>query len=446
MAAEQEEIQLWQTVAPVEFSAATKDKTEGQQILIQARQGAGYPVAAGQIAHAIESRAGQVLLDYSQAACAIRYLIDGQWEQLPPIDRETGDAMLFAMKQICRMNPTDRRSGQRGKCGAKWGKDKYDVMVQSQGVPTGERVLVKLTPEKIPFERLGDLGMRDKMLTSLKDILNAEGNIVLVTAPKGEGLTTSWTLTVEASDRFMRDFQAFEDQLQPEPEIINVSPNFFGGDTGLTQAALLQKMVLKEPDVLVFPEPPEPEAMKIAIAQIEKLDKQIWTRAVATSAVEGFAKFVARYPESAATIAKRIGVVTGQKLIRRLCETCKVGFEPPPQLLQQLGIPPGRVSVLYQPFIPPPPEQQVDENGRPAPIEPCPECHGRGYLGRIAVFEMLVPGPQLRDAVTKTQDVAQLSQIAKSEGHRNIQAEAVMTVARGLTGLDELKRAFARRS
>ncbi len=113
--------------------------------------------------------------------------------------------------------------------------------------------------------------------------------------------------------------------------------------------------------------------------------------------------------------------------------------------MKQLGIPPGRVALLYQPFIPPPIEQQVDENGRPAPITPCHVCGGRGYFGRIAIFEFLVPGDKLRGALLKTQDLAQLSQIAKSEGHRGVQAEAVLTVARGLTSLDELKRVFAKR-
>ncbi len=154
--------------------------------------------------------------------------------------------------------------------------------------------------------------------------------------------------------------------------------------------------------------------------------------------------FLARYRDSAREIAAKVGAVLNQRLVRRLCDNCKLGFEPTPQLLQQLGIPPGRVAMLYQPFIPPPIEQQVDENGNPAPIEPCHVCSSRGYHGRIAIFELLLPGPQLRDALLKTQDIGQLMAVAKSEGHRAVQAEAILTVARGLTSLDELKRIFAR--
>jgi type II secretory ATPase GspE/PulE/Tfp pilus assembly ATPase PilB-like protein len=151
--AEKEEIQLWQTVAPVEFAPRIDERTEAQSLLIATRQGPGYQVGGGQLAHAIQSRATHILMDFSQNACAMRYQIDGNWEQLPPIDRETGDAMLYALKQLGLMNPADRRTAQTGVCGLKVTKDKFNLKIQSQGVPTGERVLAKIESEKVPFKR-----------------------------------------------------------------------------------------------------------------------------------------------------------------------------------------------------------------------------------------------------------------------------------------------------
>lgn len=443
--AEQQEIQLWQTVAPVEFNPRLAARNEAQALLIKTRQGPGYQIAGGQLAHAIQSRATHVLMDFSQNACALRYQIDGNWEQLPPLDRETGDAMLFALKQLCLMNPSDRRSAQTGVVGLKVGKEKFKLSLQSQGVQTGERVLARIEPEKVPFERMADLGMRDKMYAVFKEKLDESGNVMLITAPKGEGLTTTWNTTLNAADRYLRDFQSFEEETKPEPETININANHFGGDTGIDLLSLLKKAILREPDVLIFPELPEPEVMQVAVEQIAKTQKQIYARMVAPGAMQALTSFLAKYKDSAPAIASNLGAVLSQRLVRRLCDNCKIGFEPTPQLLKQLGIPPGRVALLYQPFIPPPIEQQVDENGRPAPITPCHVCGGRGYYGRIAIFELLIPGDQLRSAVLKTQDLSKLAQIAKSEGHRGIQAEAVLTVARGLTSLDELKRAFAKR-
>ena len=444
--AEQPPPQLWQTVAPVEFSPKLSDNTKVQALLISTRQGAGYEVAAGQISHAIQSRATQVLLDFTAAGCAMRYMIDGLWEQLPALDRETGDGMLFALKQLCLLNPADRRSAQSGSVAVKLKKEKFDLVLQSQGVPTGERVLVRLDSLQIPFETLSDLGMRDKMVATLKQHLNDEADIVLLTAPKTEGLTTTWNVGINAADRFLRDFQSFEDQARPEPEIINISANYYGGSTGLTPYEAVRKAILKEPDVFLFPGTVDAESFQLALDQVSKAEKKIITRMVAGGAVEGLVRLIAQYPDQRAAIAQKVSCVLGQRLVRRLCVNCKVGFQPPPQLLQQLGIPPGRVTLLYQPFIPPPIEQQVDENGRPAPITPCHKCQGRGYQGRIAIFELLTPGPQLRDALTKTQDFGRLAGIAKSEGFHGVQTEAVLTVARGLTSLDELKRAFAKKA
>ena len=442
--AEQEEPQLWQTATPVEFIPMIDERTEAQSLLIATRQGAGYEVAAGQLGHALQARATHVLMDYSQNACAIRYQVDGAWEQLPPLERETGDAMLYAFKQLCLLNPADRRTAQTGKCGLKLGKEKYTLSIQAQGVASGERVLARMEPEKLPFERLSDLGMRDKMITSLKEKLDSEGTFILITAPKTEGLTSTWRKVIATADLFVRDFQAFENQEQPEPETININPNFFGGDTGLTEPEMLRKAVLKEPDVILFPELPQPDSMQFAMDQVSKHEKQIYTRMIADSALAGLVQFLPKYRETAAQITKHIAAVTCQKLVRRLCDNCKVGFEPQPALLKQLGIPAGRVAMLYQPFVPPPIEQQVDENGRPAPIIPCHICGGRGYFGRIAIFELLTPGDQLRAALMKTQDMGKLTQIAKAEGHRGIQSEAVLVVARGLTSLEELKRIFSK--
>ena len=151
MADEQEFTPLWQTVQPVEFSPRLDDNTQKQALLITARQGLGFAVIAGQISHAIQSRATHVLLDFSQAACAVRYQIDGGWEQLPPMDRETSDAMLYALKQVTLLNPADRRSAQTGVVDTKLAKEKYRVHVQSQGRTHGRASPDQAGTGKGPF-------------------------------------------------------------------------------------------------------------------------------------------------------------------------------------------------------------------------------------------------------------------------------------------------------
>jgi type II secretory ATPase GspE/PulE/Tfp pilus assembly ATPase PilB-like protein len=410
--------------------------------VIKARQSPGFPVAGGQLAHALKQRASHLLLDYSKQAVAVRYQVDGLWEQQQPLARDAGDALLVALKLLAGLNPQDRRARQIGSLQIKSGRDKYRLQVQSQGVPTGERVLLRLESEKLPFETLSDLGMRDKMVEQFKGLLNSSGGLVVVSAPKGQGLTTTWSVAVEVADKFVRDFQSMEPASEPEPEIINVNPNFYDAEAGPAPEEILRSMLLKEPDVFVLPTIPSEQTLKKILEQAAANEKHAYTRLVANDAVEAAVRLVSQYPEAAQELAAGLQGVLNQRLVRRLCDECKQGFQPSAALLQKLGIPPGRVSLLYRQFVPPPIEQQVDEKGRPAPIPPCPKCQGRGYYGRAAIFELLQPGEKLRSALLKTRDLAKLRAVAKSEGHKNLQAEAVLTVARGLTSLEEMKRVF----
>ena len=232
----------------------------------------------------------------------------------------------------------------------------------------------------------------------------------------------------------------------PEPDIININSNFFGGDTGTDGNFAGQQSDSEGARCVDVPGVARPGiTTHLSRTKSRKLKSRSTRGWLPTVRWKHWFGLIAQYREQSKPITKFIGAVLCQKLVRRLCDNCKLGFEPPPQLLKQLGIPAGRVGMLYQPFIPPPIEQQVDENGRPAPITPCHVCGGRGYYGRIGIFELLTPGDQLKASLLKTQDQGQLSQIAKAEGHRGIQAEAVLTVARGLTSLDELKRVFAKK-
>ena len=127
-----------------------------------------------------------------------------------------------------------------------------------------------------------------------------------------------------------------------------------------------------------------------------------------------------------AEFAKGIQVVLNQRLIRKLCEHCKEAYTPTPQVLQQLGIPPGRVEALYRP-----PEQ---------PEEVCPECDGIGYEGRTAIFELMRVDDGIRTTLASDPTLGRLRQAARAAGMQNLQAEGIVLVAKGITALAELMR------
>ncbi len=426
---------------PLEFKPLVPDKQQQQGLLVACRQIEQHTAAIMVLAQALNNRADQIMLDYAQQGVAVRFRVNGLWEAMPAMDRPTGDGMLVVLKRLCLLNPADRRSKQAGKLPFSLNGD-WILDFMSAGTPTGERVMMRIDPKKPILKTLSDLGMRDKMQEQLKGILNAEKGLAIVSGPPGQGLPTTWRVALEAADKFVRDFHSFEDKHTADPEMINITQHLFDSQAGETPMTLLPSLLLKQPDVLVFPDFVNEETVQTVCEEVLEENRHAIVKVVAPTAVEALIKLAVTYKNQAKQLIKIANGVCNQRLMRRLCDKCKQGFQPPPQLLQKLGIPPGRVPVLYQPFVPPPPEQRVDAKGNQIEIEICTQCEGRGYFGRIGVFEFLTVSDPIRQAVLSNPSPTHVAAVAKQQGHRNLQEEAVLIVALGLTSLQELQRVF----
>lgn len=411
---------------------------EAQGILIASRQLPGYPTALGLLNAAFAAGADRILMDFTAAATVIRLRIDGNWENQPALDRPTGDAALFVLKRLMGMNPNDRRTQQKGRLivvAAKGGDHFVDCT--SAGVKTGERVMLEISPKKPKLKTLEDLGMREQMRERLREQLNGEGGIVLISAPPGHGLPTTWPIVLDAADKFVRDWVSLEPEDNPDPEVINVTPYTFDRASGQEPQEKLKLILLKQPDVFVMPELYNAEVAELLIEQLEA-GKHLVTRNPGKDAVDATISFLMNNRAQAAGLLKRLMCVQSQRLFRKLCTTCRQPFTPSPQLLQKLGIPPGRVNQIYQPVVIPP-GQTTDANGNQLQI--CPDCNGRGYRGRFAIFELLVLDDRLRKAVMQgAKNPDAIRKFAQESGQLGLREESLLAVITGQTSLQERER------
>ena len=431
-------------VPSLEIKTVGIPKDEAQGLMIAARQLPGHPVALVVLANAISSRADRILMDYSAQGAVVRYRVDGVWETLPPMDRPTGDAALVVYKKMFGLNPAERRAKQDAKFTTNFKTIDWVVSFASAGVPSGERVLFQIDTKKPTLKSLNDLGMREAMQETFRGMLNGDKGIVLISGPPGQGLPTTWRIALESADKFVRDYVSLENKTESDPEIINVSQNFYEIGVGDTPEEQFEKVLLKQPDVLVMPSLINSYIADRVIDTITKLGKHSITRMVATDAVEAVIKVLSTYKTESKQILQLLCGVLNQRMVRRLCDQCKQPFQPTPQLLQKLGIPAGRVQKLFQPTIPPPPEQRVDAKGNPIEIEICKKCNGRGYHGRMAIFELLTIDDKMRQAILKfasTPDA--IRQFAKQNGHLGFQEEGILACALGMTSLQEIQKMMA---
>ncbi len=426
---------------PLELKPTAFDKSAVQAELIGARQLPGFPLAITMLAQALSAGGDRILMDFTAQGVNVRNRVDGVWEALPAMDRASGDATLFIVKKLWGMNPADRRSSQLGKCNVAFQGNDWILECASQGVQTGERVLISVLPKKPIHKTLGDIGMRDKMQEQLKGLLGAHGGLVVISAPAGHGLPTTWRVAIESADKFTRDWVSVEDKKDADPEMINVTQHFFDSKEGETPDIALAKLILKQPDVYVMPNFFSEHVVDSVLSLVKAESKHAVTRIQANDPIDAIISLMTSYRGQAKELLMTINGVLSQRLVRRLCIECRQAYQPSPQLLQKLGVPAGRITQLYQPFTPPPPEQRVDAKGNPIEIPICKKCKGRGYSGRVGIFELLIMSNELRSAIAKNaKDPSVIRQHAKKLGHLSFQDEGILAVATGLTSLQELQR------
>jgi len=404
---------------------------DDQVHLLTARQSPGFLVARELLAQAFGNRSEAILLDYTSTAVGVRFQIDGVWNPGQGLEREPGDMLLAVLKTICALNAGERRARQAGSFGAEFEKVKRTCRLTSQGTKTGERALIQFENAAVKKQRLGDLGMRQKMIDDLKPLLEAKGGLVVVSAPPGGGLTSLFHAVLSSMDRYTRGFVSIEDEAALEVEVENIVVHKFNGPAGQSPISILPKLLREYPDVFVVPDFKDAESAAALCEQAFSADRTVLTTARAKEAAEALLKPLELGLEPA-QLAGAARVAVNMRLVRKLCDKCKEAYAPPPQLLQQLGIPVGRVEAFFRPPTPDPEKPQ----------EPCRQCQGLGYFGRTGIFEVLSVDEQVKGVLSAKPQVAAVRQAGRKAGMRLLQEEGIVLVATGVTSLPELMRAL----
>ncbi|MBN2296281.1 MAG: Flp pilus assembly complex ATPase component TadA [Pirellulales bacterium] len=422
---EAEKKAAWEKGPPLTLEA-TGGETErdDKAHLLAARQMPGFNDSRGLLAEALMRRAAAIMLEYSQQSVSVRYMIDGVWHNDEPQERETCDPLLEALKVLTGLNPQERQARQKGTFQIEYDGIKYASSLASQGTQTGERVLLQFEPAKVLFKSLDDLGMREKMQNQLLELIGQKEGFILLSAMPASGLRSTTAMVLQKTDRFTREFMAVEDESNRYEPVENVPVTTYKSSEGLTPDSILLKVFRTVPDVVVIRDMVNAETVRM-MCEATNDDKMFVGTIRAKDCAEALLRVLAM-KVSPKLFAKSITAVLNQRLIRKLCNECKEAYAPTPQVLQQLGIPQGRVQAFYRP-----PQE---------PEEVCTECNGIGYKGRTAIFELMVVDDTIRKLLASGAKLDLIRKAAAKAGMQSLQAEGVVLVAKGITSLPELMR------
>ncbi|HMO86792.1 MAG TPA: ATPase, T2SS/T4P/T4SS family, partial [Lacipirellulaceae bacterium] len=408
------------------YAMGAPDANTDSANLLSARQSPGYLLVKDLVAEMANRRIDRVLLEYGPQGVAVKNEIDGVWHGGEARDRESADVMLAVLKTLCNLDPKERRKKQEGKFGAQFEGKKFLCPVVSQGVANGERVVVARTFEKGRPHNYEAIGLREGLRDQWEAIMAQDRGLVVFSALPGGGLTTLIDVSIEETDRLMRDFFAIEEVNHREHEIQNVTVHPYDAAKGETPATLIPALVRLYPNVYICRDLVDGESAKLLMNEILD-DRLVVTSIPARDAAEALLRILQmKAPQK--QFAESVTAVLYQRLIRKLCPECKVGYAPPPDLLKKLGIPPGKV----QQFFRPPKPEEIEK--------PCPACQGLGYLGRTGLFEMLVINDAMRQILATAPSLEALKKAARADNQRSLQEEGILLVAKGETSLQELQR------
>ncbi|MFC3121948.1 GspE/PulE family protein [Agaribacter flavus] len=361
---------------------------------------------------AIQAEASDIHIEAGSSNMVVRFRVDGTLIEYmqQPISRFP--AIASRIKLISDLDIAERRLPQDGRFSARSAGLEFDVRVSTAPDVHGESIVMRLLPKKREELSLAKLGFESDHLAQIKKWGTLSNGIVLVTGPTGSGKSTTLygllkdiktgnekIVTVEDPVEFQLDGIT---QVQAKPEI------------GYTFAKALRTFLRQDPDVIMVGEIRDRETAEIAI-QSSLTGHLVLSTLHTNDACSVFPRLSDMGVEPF-LIAATIQGVQAQRLVRKLCNACAIKTSPPP-------------------FVD---SAEYSNNWKKA--VGCPKCQGRGYKGRVGIYELVAVTQELRTLITNSAPVADIRKQAKLDGSRNLFADGLLKASMGITSVEEVLR------
>ncbi|MCX5662627.1 MAG: ATPase, T2SS/T4P/T4SS family [Planctomycetota bacterium] len=380
---------------------------------------------------AAERHAQRIELLVEPTQTAVNILVDGVKYAQKNLEAKLGLGVVDFLKANAGMDVADRRKRQTGNLHIEIPPHpKRVVPLVTSGSTRGVNLTVIFDrgPEKVT--PLDDLGLLEVQKQCLIKGLDAQNRVVIVSAPSMQGLTTTLYSLISRHDPYTSSVVSLEEDSPFDLEGVKHTKV----DASLDAAAFNQKlksMVLQDPQVLYLGKIPDPQTVKQVVDSAANIRFYVGLRQEDTfAALKGWIKAVGD-PKAA---ADSLTVIVAQRLVRRLCMHCRLAYKPDPEVLRKLNLTASKVTTLYKQ------SGQVLVKDK---AEPCPQCMGLGFRGRLPVFEVMVLDDEARALVAAGQ-FEQLRASLRKQKMLWMQEAALARAVEGVTTVNEILRAMSK--
>lgn len=371
------------------------------------------------ISEAVQLRASDIHIEPFENRIRVRYRIDGVLVERDNAPKRLLGAMLSRVKILSRLDIAERRRTQDGRIKITVGEKDYDLRVSVIPSNHGQSVVMRILDKDNIRIGIRQLGFSDEDFQRFKNLIKRPNGIILVTGPTGSGKTTSLYAALNDLNTPDRKIITAEDPV--EYYLPGVNQVEIRHEIGLDFARVIRAMLRQAPNVILVGEMRDLETAQMGI-QASLTGHLVFSTLHTNDAPSAITRLI-DMGVPAYLAASSVVAIMAQRLVRVICQKCKQPFQPSDAALTAAGITPAMRSTAT--FM----------KGKG-----CGNCNGKGYRGRLGLFELMLMSPKVRELTFNEAPTTQIRQAAISEGMRTMYQDGLYKICRGITTLEEVLR------
>ena len=371
------------------------------------------------VSQGLRDRASDIHIEPLNDILRIRYRIDGNLVEAQTLPLQLHSSLVSRLKIMAGMNIVERRRPQDGQFSTTVDGREVDVRVATVSTVFGEKLVMRLLDKRRSTIGLSELGMPKDTHEMYSQMVRSPFGMVICAGPPGAGKTTTLYASLMEINDIGKNVTTIEDPVEYVfPGINQVQTN---EQAGLTFATGLRALLRQDPDVILVGEIRDADTARIAV-QSALTGHFVLSSLHGTDAAAALHRLLDMGIEAFLIASSVMGVI-GQRLLRRICDSCKQPYELDAEEM-----------ALFQHHLPKS-EKTLFFHG-----VGCQDCSQTGYRDRIGVYELLKLSPAIRQLIVEHATTERVRQLAIDEGMRPMIAEAINLVDSDITTVAEVIR------
>ncbi len=375
------------------------------------------------ITEAVQLRASDIHIEPFEDRIRVRYRVDGVLMERDSPPRRLLGALLSRVKILSKLDIAERRRTQDGRIKVTVGEKELDLRVSVIPTNHGQSVVMRLLDKDSIKVGLRQLGFSDEAYDRLRNLIQRPNGIILVTGPTGSGKTTSLYAALNELNTPDRKIITAEDPV--EYYLAGINQVEIRHSIGLDFARVIRAMLRQAPNVILVGEMRDLETAQMGI-QASLTGHLVFSTLHTNDAPSAITRLI-DMGVPAYLVASSVVAIMAQRLVRVVCQKCKQPYVPSSAQLDAAGITP-----------------EMAKNATFVKGRGCGACQGKGYRGRLGLYELLMMSSKIRELTFNEAPTERVRAQAATEGMRTLYWDGIDKVMRGITTLEEVFRVSKR--